>query len=251
MSSIDTMFHSVVDKIDTADSLAELPDVLDLIKERYGLQNVAYFAVNLPAGIGNEPFLAVTYSQEWIDHYKECRYVKIDPVLSTGFSSILPIDWRDLDHKSSRLRNLFGEAADFNVGRQGLTFPVRGPLGERALFTISGEASDQEWDGALNIYKRDFHAIAHHFHWFLMRSATLESEMVHLSPREIECLKWAAKGKTTAQIADILSLSERTVRFYQDRARVKLKAANITHAVSRALDLSSFALMNDLSNPPY
>jgi len=56
---------------------------------------------------------------------------------------------------------------------------------------------------------------------------------VKLNERELETLTWAARGKTSAQIAQILSLTKRTVDCYIDNARRKLGAATRTQAPSR------------------
>jgi DNA-binding CsgD family transcriptional regulator len=47
-------------------------------------------------------------------------------------------------------------------------------------------------------------------------------------------LTWAARGKTSAEIASILGLSKRTVDFHLDNARGKLNAATRTEAVIKA-----------------
>lgn len=56
-----------------------------------------------------------------------------------------------------------------------------------------------------------------------------------LSPRERECLKWAACGRTLKEIARILDLSLSSVRVYLDMARRKLDAVNLTQAVAVAI----------------
>lgn len=45
-----------------------------------------------------------------------------------------------------------------------------------------------------------------------------------LSPREVQCVRWAAAGKTNAEIGTILSLSVSTVRFHLRNAGEKLGA---------------------------
>lgn len=57
---------------------------------------------------------------------------------------------------------------------------------------------------------------------------------VALNEREVEVLTWAARGKTSAEIAKILSLTKRTVDFHVDNAREKLGAATRTEAVLKA-----------------
>ena len=57
---------------------------------------------------------------------------------------------------------------------------------------------------------------------------------VQLNDREIETLTWAARGKTSGEIAKILGLTKRTVDFHIDNARTKLGAATRTEAVVKA-----------------
>ncbi|WP_240502725.1 LuxR C-terminal-related transcriptional regulator, partial [Enterobacter roggenkampii] len=48
------------------------------------------------------------------------------------------------------------------------------------------------------------------------------------SKREREILKWTAEGKTSAEIAIILSISENTVNFHQKNMQKKFNAPNKT-----------------------
>ncbi len=56
-----------------------------------------------------------------------------------------------------------------------------------------------------------------------------------LTDREIDCLTWTASGKTSAEIAEILGLSEHTVNHYLNRTTKKLNTVNRTQAVAKAL----------------
>lgn len=58
-----------------------------------------------------------------------------------------------------------------------------------------------------------------------------------LADREIDCLNWTASGKTSAEIAEIMQLSEHTVNHYLNRATKKLDTVNRTQAVAKALRL--------------
>jgi len=59
-------------------------------------------------------------------------------------------------------------------------------------------------------------------------------KIVSLNDREVEVLTWVARGKTSAEIARKLRLSKRTVDFHIDNARLKLRAATRTEAVTKA-----------------
>ncbi|WP_157944668.1 helix-turn-helix domain-containing protein [Mangrovicella endophytica] len=82
-----------------------------------------------------------------------------------------------------------------------------------------------------------------------------EISATSLSGRQIECLYWAAQGKTSNETAMILDLSVFTVNNHLREAAIRLNAANRTHAVAMALrlgmicvavTLGSVAPMSDL-----
>ncbi len=58
---------------------------------------------------------------------------------------------------------------------------------------------------------------------------------VQLNEREVETLTWVARGKTSAEIADILALTKRTVDFHVDNARDKLGVSTRTQAAIKAV----------------
>jgi len=77
-------------------------------------------------------------------------------------------------------------------------------------------------------------------HVFIRHLEKLQSEQIaapvgeHLTDRELECLNWAAKGKSESAIALLLSRSRATVHFHLQNAVKKLAASNRTHAVAIA-----------------
>jgi DNA-binding CsgD family transcriptional regulator len=59
----------------------------------------------------------------------------------------------------------------------------------------------------------------------------------HLTNRELECLRWVARGKDTSEIAIILNISPHTARFYLKSARYKLDCVSSAQTVSKAVKL--------------
>jgi DNA-binding NarL/FixJ family response regulator len=59
-------------------------------------------------------------------------------------------------------------------------------------------------------------------------------KLVELNDREVDTLTWVARGKTSAEIAQVLGLTKRTVDFHIDNARAKLGAATRSQAVIKA-----------------
>jgi LuxR family quorum sensing-dependent transcriptional regulator len=66
-------------------------------------------------------------------------------------------------------------------------------------------------------------------------TANTTGRFERLTQREREVLTWTAVGKTSAEVAEIMNLSKRTVDEYSVRAARKLRAQNKTHAVVKAL----------------
>ncbi|HET8612240.1 MAG TPA: LuxR C-terminal-related transcriptional regulator [Sphingomonas sp.] len=63
-----------------------------------------------------------------------------------------------------------------------------------------------------------------------------------LSKREVECLRWAAIGKTDQEISTIIARSRATVRFHIHNASLKLDAVNRSQTVFKAAQLGYIGL---------
>jgi DNA-binding CsgD family transcriptional regulator len=63
-----------------------------------------------------------------------------------------------------------------------------------------------------------------------------------LSPRELETLTWAAKGKTYWEIARILGIAYASVHTHMTSLKLKLNAVNAPHAVARGYELGILEL---------
>ncbi|EKF20145.1 LuxR C-terminal-related transcriptional regulator [Nitratireductor pacificus] len=60
-------------------------------------------------------------------------------------------------------------------------------------------------------------------------------EPPRLTPREKECLQWAALGKSEWEVSQILGISEHTAEKHLLNAKTKLGATNRAHAVAEAI----------------
>ncbi|AXS41405.1 LuxR family transcriptional regulator [Breoghania sp. L-A4] len=232
---LESAFSILIDEFETIETIAEGRVLLRRIADLYGLRHAVYFASRVPELTTREPYIATTYSEPWIRHYQEMGFVEIDPVLRAGLLQMLPTDWSTFDRSQPMVRRMFGEADEFGVGCQGMTFPIRGAHGEAAMFSITSDASDRDWKFLKAFYMRDFQTIANFVHEMVLRTEDVRPKCPKLSPRELECLKWAAAGKTYADIATILNINVSTVKTYMEFARAKLNTLNTTHSVARAM----------------
>ena len=139
-------FFDLIERLAEAKKIDSASDVLDGFLSAWGLHNVAYAAINMPTPAAVRPLLAVTYSAEWQKHYAQSGYVDIDPIVRSGLGGILPVDWCEIDRADPVIRKFFGEAQELDVGANGLSIPMRGRLGEFALFTVT--TNESELNGA-------------------------------------------------------------------------------------------------------
>jgi DNA-binding CsgD family transcriptional regulator len=58
-----------------------------------------------------------------------------------------------------------------------------------------------------------------------------------LSPREMEVLTWAAKGKTCSETGQILGISHGSIHSHMNSLKAKMIAANVAHAVALGYEL--------------
>jgi DNA-binding CsgD family transcriptional regulator len=235
---LDNLFYDLLDRVTGIEEKAEGDAFLAYAKDTYGLTNVAYLGVNIPHPTHGQHYVQCTYSDAWVKHYVTQEFVSIDPVVRMGLTSILPLDWSEMHDKIEKSRQVFRDSKDFGVGTQGLTFPVRGIHGETAIFSVNADMSPIEWQSFKRIALRDFHVVAHYFHnQVLEKHGAPTSVFLELSEKEVECLKWAAVGKSTWDTSVILNISERTVKFYLDTARHKMNCLTKTQAVAKAVAL--------------
>lgn len=110
-------------------------------------------------------------------------------------------------------------------------FPVHNADGTRAAMILMGQQRDISMTEMMELQM-----VAIYIYNRLTEIGAFwrESE-VTLSEREIQCLNWTAAGKTSAEIAGILGLSEHTVNHYLNHVTKKLNAVNRTQAVVKAL----------------
>lgn len=83
----------------------------------------------------------------------------------------------------------------------------------------------------------DFEILASIIRTRLARAGRLPASMpaVDLTAREAEALTWSARGKTSAEIAQIVGLTKGTIDAHLDLARAKLGASTRTEAVVKAI----------------
>ena len=233
-------FAETLARIRDADGLQALRQCMFMIRDVYGLANAAYHAISVPGRSDALALQLLTYDSRWVRRYAQMDYIRSDPVVRMARGSVLPLDWNEIERSAPDTAEFFSDAARFNVGRRGLSVPIRGPHGERALFTVTANVSATDWAAVRLRSLRDFQTIGYHVHDRLAQMVPFgpTAPVRAPSPQERRCLEAFGRGRTPKQIAADLRLSVSAVRLYLRSAREKLSCATITQAVSHALRLS-------------
>ncbi|QLL60762.1 LuxR family transcriptional regulator [Sinorhizobium mexicanum] len=110
-------------------------------------------------------------------------------------------------------------------------FPVHDAEGGRGAVILMGPEMDLPMTAAMELQMIAIHV----YNRLAEIGSVWKNTNTALSEREIQCLSWTAAGKTSAEIAGILGLSEHTVNHYLNHVTKKLDAVNRTQAVVKAM----------------
>ncbi len=180
------------------------------------------------------------YSSDWLDKYTAEKMHHIDPTFAHCLCKSIPQIWSPEIFASRKQREMYEEACGYAI-RSGVTLPIHGPRGELGIVCFVSDArpgKQFQVDATQRIPElsclRDF--IFESSLKFVKRSGKDRKE-VHITRRELECLKWGAMGKSSWEIGRLLSCSEATVNFHFSNIRRKLNTNSRQQAVVRAINL--------------
>ena len=135
---------------------------------------------------------------------------------------------------SQRQQELFADAARFGI-RHGFTVPIHDASGPIGAVTFAVDERRPSFERCIHEHARVLQLMAIYFHAHARRKLCTDGVVqgVSLSPREFECLEWAAQGKSAWEIGRILGISRHTVSSYLDNAKEKLGVRSIVQAAAR------------------
>ena len=237
--------HNSVLEIDFGDkvTLSNLKNEFYRIIDFYGLKNISYFCVEDTKNKLKEPIVLSTYTMQWQNFYRSNDLFLHDPVLYQTFFNILPTDWQSYDISNIRAKNVISIGREYRIGDFGLSIPVRGPMVERAVVSLTYDGTESSWNLLKSSNIKDFVLISQLIHNTVIRIMNIRDHIdapikISLTPREMHCLYWASQGKTAYETSIIMGISPNTVRAYIESARHSLNCVSVTQAVCEAIKLN-------------
>jgi LuxR family transcriptional activator of conjugal transfer of Ti plasmids len=236
MKQAERAFREFIDAVYVANTRDEFHRVGEGVARALGFQWFCYFE-----GGDGLPTLLTSFPKRWLDRYHGEQYQDIDPVLRQARRMGPAFAWDARDGAEARSvceRRFFADALAFDI-RAGVTVPIAAGYGRFAAFTLAADdrisALARLAENSKNLLQMmgfTFHA---HVKARMADPAESAGDGALLTIRERQCLGWASAGKTMQEMATILGVTPRVVKFHLDNGRKKLGATTLPHAVALAL----------------
>jgi LuxR family transcriptional regulator len=226
-------------RLTQARSLEDAFEQIDIGARELGFECCAY-GVRLPSSFTSPKTLIFSsYPRSWRKRYAEAGYLRVDPTVAHGMRSVHPLVWTDELFRSAP--RMWEEARSFGL-RIGWAQSCFDPEGRVGMLSLSrscdrlGEMELAARDPMLRWLVNTAH-LAMTAHLGEHQGPAIEP----LTRRQAEVLRWTADGKTSEEIAQILSITTRTVNFHIASAIAKLQVNNRNSAIGRS---SRLGLLN-------
>ncbi|NWJ26829.1 LuxR family transcriptional regulator [Rhizobium sp. RM] len=201
----------------------------------FGYAHVTLLKIPSTAGSGVSAVILETTLPQWIirevGHHgppNDCAAIRC------GMSSLVPQYW-SMDEDDALPGTIALTTDSFRgIGITcGLTIPLNGLNGGKHLLTFGGDRTHLP-QAALNELGM---ICLHAFEIYDRLCRTGIKSPSPLTKRELDVVRWTAQGKTSVEIAEILSISEHTVNAYMNNAMRKLDCVNRTQLVAKTIRL--------------
>ena len=125
----------------------DLADILKDIAAECGLSHIAHLRLAADKSPDSSLLTAVTtFPKEWQARYFMKQYIKIDPTIARGRTAVLPFDWETLERDDPAIINFFRDANRHNVGRNGISIPVRNRRNVNSMVSFTSDALRPAWE---------------------------------------------------------------------------------------------------------
>lgn len=212
------------------------------VAAEHGFEQTVYGVVPNKQTPLEQAFLCSNYSTQWRTKYDSEKFHYVDPTVTHCLGSSLPLIWQPQTFRGVQQRDFYEEACGHGI-RTGMTYPVHGVGGEFGVVSFVSDAiANKQFQRRLShilpimALVRDY-VFESSLRWTTPSSLTSHPQGVHLTPRELESLKWAMEGKSAWEMSMIMKCSEATANFHLSNIRRKFKVSTRQQAVAKAIRL--------------
>lgn len=256
---ISPRLEEVLSALEAATSTEELRRRMQHAVESYGFAAYDFIDAADPHS-GVLPFHFGTAESSWEDTYVSNGFVEVDPCIAKCQRTNTPFTWAEVAPGAPRpgpkspIKRLMDAAQDFGF-QEGLVVPChfRDELGR--MHSVS---SVFFWKDRLQPFtfalaagrKAELHLV---MIYFIQRCIDLKAQeqggdakllreikpdlSEGLTVHQCDVLAWAARGKTVEETAEIMGISDMTVRTHMRNALKRLGVSGKTHGVAKAIKM--------------
>lgn len=228
-----------VEAIYAAESPSELMDISARIASDIGFTSLSMVTQIHRPQLRPVTSVASTVDESFVRRYLARDYVDFDPRVSyASLERVSPRLWTREDYNNERTELLYSEASAVGV-RSGLIVPVTGKT-QTTMITLNVDVDlsygTRRRDIEESLGRSTLMALALYDQSRVVKKSPEEAGRKNpLSPKEIECLTWVSRGKTSFEAGVIMSISTSTCNFHINNAMRKLNVSTRTQAVSLAI----------------
>jgi LuxR family transcriptional activator of bioluminescence operon len=219
-------------------SINQVEEVGGILQNRISEFNMEYFLFGMasPSSITKTSIVIEdNFPKSWRDYYDSNSLAKIDPIVNYCLKNYSPINWAYFQEKncSPEEINLFKKAKECGLA-YGFSIPIHGSENQFGMLSMAAsiDKTPDELFVSIMMAQTIIPAIQDALNRFINPRI---STKVKLTPREIECLKWASEGKSGWDMSKIMDCTERTILFHMNNAGKKLNANNRTQSIAKAI----------------
>ncbi|GAA5560885.1 MULTISPECIES: LuxR family transcriptional regulator AbaR [Acinetobacter] len=216
----------------------QLFEVVKSTASKLGFDYCAY-GMQSPLSIAEPKTIMLNnYPQAWQQRYVEQQYVKVDPTVQHCMISLKPLVWSSQYTHTQAEKDFWEEARSYGLN-VGWAQSSRDFIGTRGMLTLA-RSSDQLSEKEQKAQYTNMYWLTQTVHSSIAKivnDVEFSQFNLYLTNREKEVLRWTAEGKTSAEIAQILGVSERTINFHLSNSMQKLNVNNKISAAIRAVML--------------
>jgi len=211
-------------------------DALVLLGKKYGFDHTLFAVVPRPGMRFSDAFVRSTYDDAWRQSYDERALFRIDPTVEHCLTQTSPLIWSSSHFAEPNQQEMYEQACRHGLCT-GISLPIHGPKQEVGMLCfVRSDRTQQALDAHV---QRNLPMLT------LLRDVAFDTSrrfldgyterlVPKLTPREYECLKWTAQGKSTWEIAKIFGCSEATVNFHMTNIRGKFGVSSRSAAAVKA-----------------
>jgi LuxR family quorum sensing-dependent transcriptional regulator len=244
MADVRDVTWQFINRAPIAASQRALDDLFAQTLAFFGFQRFDCFRLASNGEGEPEGILSGRGLDQWNDYFSLQGYAAIDPCIQAYPSLTGAYTWSQVKALGTHSASPMWGDAQANGMREGLLVPTAPRRPTAAIVRLVTSEADINPE-VLPLLQSISVIYASSTNIFLTKSSTLLSNprKVPLTEREVECLHWAARGKTNAEIGLIANISRHTVNTHIENAKAKLGVATRMQAaiLAHKLGLMSIA----------